>query len=95
MTKIYCKRNNNNGLDFILKERRVEFYLFSQKWHRGVEEYFKDGVSLDEAIRHGKTRKDRMIHKVKTKLPMYIRHIEKESGMTFLEQSKRRLARAA
>lgn len=86
MAKIYCKRNNN-GLDFILKERGSEFFLFSQKWHRGVEEYFKDGRSLDEAIRHGKTRKDRMVHKVKSKLPAYIRYIEDESGMVFLRRS--------
>ena len=97
MTKVYCKRNDDNRLDFFIKERQggAYFFLFSQKWYRGVEEYFKDGVPLDEALRHGKTKRDFMVQKVKSKLPVYIRYIERESGIAFLEQNRRFSARAA
>lgn len=93
MAKIYCKANHSN-LDFIITEKGTEYFLFTQKWHRGVEEYFKNGVALDNAIDHSKSRSDRMVHKVMSKLPMYIKYIEKEYGIAFLEQSKRRLAAA-
>ena len=93
MAKIYCRHNHSN-LDFFIADRGKEYFLFTQKWHRGIEEYFKHGVALDRAINHSKSRSDRMIHKVKSKLPMQIRYIEKEYGIAFLEQSKRRLAAA-
>ena len=94
MIKIQCKRNRSD-LDFFLTDDAREYYLFTQRWNRGVEEYFKNGVMLNKARDHSNGGSDIKIHKAKAKLPMYIRFIEKESGMVFLEQSKRRSERAA
>lgn len=95
MVKITCKTRSNQTLDFFLVDNRKEYYLFTQKRYRVVEEYFKNGVTLDEAIRHGKVKNNCRLHKVKSKLPVYIKYLESESGMAFLDQTKRRSERAA
>lgn len=95
MTTVYCRRNKDNNLDFYIKEKQKEYFLFSQKPYRGLEAFFKKGVSLDIAINHGKGKGDSRMHKVMSKLPAYIRYIEKEYEIAFFEQSKRRLYKTA
>ena len=95
MTRVYCRRNEVNTLDFYIADKDCEYYLFSQKAYLGVEKYFKNGVVLDNAINHSKGRSDYMIHKIMSKIPLYIKYVEKEYGIAFLEQSKRRLADVA
>ena len=95
MTKIYCRRNGTNTLDFYVTNKGYEYYLFSQKVYLGVEKHFKNGVALNDAINHRKGRGDYMIHKTKSKLPIFIKYVEREYGIALLEQSKKRLADAA
>ena len=93
MTTVYCRRNKGNNLDFYIKNKETEYFLFSQRVYRGLESFFEKGVSLDNAINHRKGKGDSRIHKVMTKLPAYIRYIEKEYEIAFFEQSKRRLSK--
>lgn len=95
MTTVYCKRNKNEMLDFYIEEKGEKYYLFPQKPYKGVENYYKKGVSLEKAINHGLCGKDHMIHKVMSKLPAYIRYVEKEYGIAVFEQSKRKLELSA
>lgn len=95
MARVYCRRNETNTLDFYVADKGCEYYLFSQKAYLGVEKHFRNGVSLSNAINHSKGRADYMIHKIMSKLPIYIKYVEKEYGIALLEQSKRRLANAA
>lgn len=90
MTTIYCKRSNN-ALDFFITDKGNEYYMFSQRPYTGVEEYFKKGIALNNAIKHSKCGDNKMIHKTITKLPTYIKYIEKEYGIALLEQSKKKL----
>ena len=98
MTTIYCKRNGSEAqtLDFYVVKDREEFFLFSQKKiYAGLEKHYSRGVSLNDAINHSKGKTDYMIHKTMTKLPVYLRYVEKEYGITLLDQSKKRLRKAA
>ena len=95
MTTVYCIRNKGNNLDFYIKNKETEFFLFSQRLYKGVEKYFRKGVSLNKAIDHSKCWDDYRIHRVMSKLPAYIRYIEKEYEIAFFEQSKRRLSKTA
>ena len=95
MTTIYCKQNSNEKTDFYMIADGVHYYLFSQKKYCGVMKYYRNGVCLKEAINHKRGRSDYAIHKTMTKLPGYIKYIEKEYGIAVLEQSKRKLQEAA
>lgn len=75
MTTIYCKKRETNKIDFYMVTGETEYFLFSQKKsYYGVEKYFRQGVSLDDAINHKKGKSDHMINKTMTKLPIYIRY---------------------
>jgi len=95
MTKIYCKENANGKIDFYIVAEGVHYFLFSQKRYCGVLKYYRNGVCLKDAIDHKRGRSDYAIHRTMTKLPGYIKFIEKEYGIAVLNQSKRRLQEAA
>ena len=98
MNKIYCELNTRNTeqLDFYITTsdgRRI--YLLSQKYYESLEDYFGNGVSLDDALDHSKGGCYISIHKVKSKLPAYIRYAEQEYGVAILNKTRRRLEKSA
>ena len=72
-------------------------FLTIRRNRRGRKSYpdRSNGVCLKDAINHKRGRSDYAIHKTMTKLPGYIKYIEKEYGIAVLEQSKRKLQEAA
>lgn len=95
MTTIYCKHNSNKKTDFYMIANGVHYYLFSQKSYCGVTKFYRNGVCLKDAINHKRGRSDYAIHKTMTKLPSYIRYIEKEYGIAVFDRSIRKLQEAA
>ena len=63
--------------------------MFSQDFRKGVHEYFSKGVRIDEATDFSKSHRDNAIRRTMTKIPMYIKYIEKEYGVEVLERTKR------
>lgn len=88
MKKIYCKKNNGN-LDFYMIYDKKEYYLFSQTYKRGVEDFYKQGVFIDKAIHHGIGKKDCSIHKTMDKLIKYIKYLEKETNVIILKKTQK------
>ena len=90
-TKVYCKTTQKGLHSFYLFTEGDEYFLFSQKYRKGVQNYFgKGGVYLDQARNFAKSNRDTAIVKTMNKLPVYIRYIEKEYDIAVLNQTKKR-----
>ena len=87
---IICEVPEQGKLSFYLVTEDGRFFLFKQDYRKGVKEYFYRGVSLEQACNYKKTNYDTAIIKTMTKLPAYIKYIEKEYGISVLEQTKKK-----
>ena len=92
---VYCKPTDCGAHSFFLVTASREYYLFSQDYRKGVNEYFSKGVCIDEATDFSKSHRDNAIRRTMTKIPMYIKYIEKEYGVEVLEQTKRKNRRSS
>lgn len=88
--KIYCEPIERGTHSFYLTVDGQQYYLFSQNYRRGVQEYFSKGVSIYESMNYSKTHRDEALIRTMTKIPMYINYIEKEYGVQVLEQTKKK-----
>ena len=78
---------------FFLNIGAHSYFLFSQNYRRGVNNYFRTGVRLDEALDVCRSKGDCAIIRTMEKLPSYIRYVEREYGITVLRATARRAAR--
>ena len=74
-TMIYCETVEHGVHAFFMRDRGEEYYLFSQDYRKGVQEYYSRGVLLDDSINFSKSRKDNAIIRTMSKIPMYVRYI--------------------
>ena len=88
--RIYCKANQKGIHTFYLLTERGEYFLFNQNYRKGVHKYFEKGVTLKEAMNYSKCHNDSAMLKTMSKLPMYIKYIEKEYDIEILEKTKQR-----
>lgn len=86
---VYCKPTSKGIHSFYLKSEGEEYFLFCQDYRAGVQDYFSRGVSLDDAYNYSKANHNSALIKTISKLPMYIRYVEKEYGIEVLEQTKK------
>lgn len=86
-TTIFCKVTGKGVHTFYLSANGSEYYLFSQNYRRGVNAYYRNGVSLDAAMDFGKSHHDTALEKTMQKLPTYVKYIEKEYGIAVLSQT--------
>ncbi len=91
-TKIYCKPTAKGVHSFYLLLDSEEYFLFSQAYRKGVEEYYGRGVRIEEAVRHSRAHKDAAIIRTMDKIPMYVKYVEKTYEIEVLEQTKKRNA---
>ena len=91
-TTIYCKATSKGVHSFYLLVGKEEFYLFSQAYRKGVEEFYGRGVQIGESMRYSKAHKDTAITRTMDKIPTYVKYIEKEYAIEVLEQTKKRSA---
>jgi hypothetical protein len=89
-TFIYCVPTQKGIHSFYLVNGNQKFYLFSQKYRKGVQSYYSKGVFLDKAIDFSKARSDSAVERTMSKIPGYVRYIENAYGIEILEQTKRR-----
>ena len=87
---IYSRTTDKDKQTFYLVSQDREYYLFTQKFRRGVKEYFHNKVLLRDALDVSKSRRDTALIRTMTKFPMYIRYIEKEYGITVLESTMKK-----
>ena len=84
---IYSRTTDKDLQTFYLVSQDREYYLFTQKYRRGVKEYFHNKVLLRDALDVSRSRHDTALIKTMTKLPIYIKYIEKEYGVAIMEST--------
>ena len=88
---IYCKVTAKGIHSFYYTKDEETYFLFSQDYRKGVNEYFKNGVPLRIALDYPNYhRHDTALIRTKSKLPSYIKYIEKMNGLEILEQTKKK-----
>lgn len=87
---IFCKVTAKDRHSFFLKKEDETIFLFSQTYRHGVANYYRKGVSLKEAMDHSRSHHDRALARTMTKIPMYIKYVEKEYGIEVFEQTKKK-----
>ena len=95
MTKIFCKTTDKGIHTFYASVNGRSYYLFRQNYRRGVNEYFRRGVTVDAALCFGRSKNNTAIQKTMAKLPAYIRYAEKEYGITILNKTNKKSAKAS
>ena len=86
-TTVFCKVTAKGVHTFYLSANGSEYYLFRQSYRRGVNAYYRNGVSLSDAMDFGKSHRDAALIKTMQKLPAYVKFIEKEYGIAVLAQT--------
>ena len=85
--KIYCTTKTKGTHSFYIKKDGTDYYLFSQDYRRGVQEYFGRSVSFDEAIDFSRAKKDNAILHTMEKLSLYSKYIERQYGIAICKKS--------
>ena len=88
---ITCENPNKGTLSFYLSPEEGKYYLFSQNYRKGMADYFKNGLRLDMAYDFSKCHNDSAVIRVLSKLPSYIKYIEKEYTISVLRQTKKKM----
>lgn len=88
-TKIYCKTTSKGVHSFYLLTESAELFLFNQPYRRGVADYFTKAIVLDEAINYSRAHEDAALMRTMTKIPMYVKYVEKEYGIEVLNRTKK------
>ncbi|MBQ8739549.1 MAG: hypothetical protein IJZ04_08650 [Clostridia bacterium] len=89
-SKIYCKSTGHDQISFYLEKDGCDYYMFTQRFKRSAFEYYAHGVTVSDALSSKKGTRDIAILKVMSKLPSYIRYIEREYGIVVLRKTQRR-----
>lgn len=86
---VYCVKKQGLHSFFIIQGGQ-KYYLFSQNYRKGVQKYYCKGVSLNESIDYSKAHNDSAVIRTMTKLPMYIKYVEKEYSIEVFEKTKQK-----
>lgn len=92
-TTIYCKPTEKGVHSFFLIVGTEEFFLFSQAYRKGVDEYYGRGVRIDESMKYSRAHNDSAITRTMDKIPMYVRYIEREYDIEVFEKTKKHSGR--
>lgn len=92
MAKVYCMADNNSKQHFYVEAKGKSYYLFSQDFRRGVQNYYASGVDLNRALDVSKAKFDAAIARTMRKLPSHLRYIEKEYDVQILNRTKKQFA---
>ena len=88
--KIYCKTTDKGDHNFYLQVNKQEYYLFSQIYRKSVQSYFNNGILLADIYDFSKAHRNNAITHTLTKLPLYIKYIESEYGITVLNRTRKK-----
>lgn len=84
---ITCQKNQAGNHNFFIKHKGKEYYLFSQPYHRGVNIYFANGVSLNNVLNYRTAKGDHKVIKTMSKMKMYIKYVENEYELKILNST--------
>ena len=84
---IYCKVTGKGIHSFYLENKNGKYFLFNQNYSKSAKEFFENGVNLNEAMDFSRSRGDTVLKKTMSKLPMYIRFIEKDCDIEILNSA--------
>lgn len=87
---IFCETTAKGINTFYLSTDGQRYYLFNQDYRKGVQEYFGRGVSINEAMNYSRSHNDSALVRTMSKIPMYVKYIEKEYAIEVFEQTKKR-----
>jgi len=86
MVKVICEQFNDNHRFYML-DGNAEYYLFSQKYKKAVNQFYSNGVPLNRAIKHGECKRSKVLHHTMNKLKSSIQYIEKEYNISILDST--------
>lgn len=86
---ILCEISEKGIHTFYLLTCEQRYYLFNQDFRKGVHEYFSRGVLINDAMDYSKSHKDNAVVKTMSKIPMYVKYIEKEYAIEIFERTKK------
>ena len=86
-TRIFCRTTTKGIHTFYLNSDGKEYYLFHQDYRKGVAKYYRNGVTLTEAMNFSRSGHDSAIMKTMQKLPIYLKYAEKEYGIYILDKT--------
>lgn len=84
---IKCYTKEKGIHKFYIEYGGKRYFLFSQDYRRGVNNYFCKGVSLHNALCIKTAKRNHAVIKTMSKLKIYIRYIEKEYGLKILKKT--------
>ena len=87
---VYCIPTDKGIHTFYLVVDGKEYYLFRQNYRKGVNSFFRDGVTLDRALDFTKAHHNDALIRTMQKLPIYIKYIEKYYGLEVLRATAKR-----
>ena len=71
---------SNGWIHFYLTSGKQTRYLFSQKFTKGVYQYFRDGRSENEIKKFNKWNRNPRLDKTIEKIPLYVRYVFREEA---------------
>ena len=71
---------SNGWIHFSLTSGKQTRYLFSQKFTKGVYQYFRDGRSENEIKKFNKWNRNPRLDKTIEKIPLYVRYVFREEA---------------
>ena len=86
-TFIKCTGNNMGGHSFYINHDGVDYLLFNQRYHTGVNRTFKNGIDLTNSLNPKTAKGDTAVLKTISKMKPYIKFIEKEYQVKILDTS--------
>lgn len=93
-TKIYCKKSHyKNQHYFYARIEGTDYYLFSQKMYRGVENRYSKGIDLNKAL--DRSYNDYAVRRTAERLLSNLKKKEKEIGVFFLNKNAKKQSREA
>ena len=87
--KIYCIRQNDKQLFYVSKNGK-DYYLFSEKSRKVVDNFFSKPLTYDEATDFSKARRNFYVMNTMKKIPSYVRYIEKYYGIVLTNKGQKR-----
>ena len=91
---IYCTDPSNvSGLDFYMRDKNREHFLFRQPYRKSTYDYFHTGVRLEKAMDFSKAGNNHMITCVMRRIPSALKYLASIDEIQILEH--RRLRKCA
>lgn len=87
---IICKKTEHGTQNFFLLNGTDEYFLFTEGYKKGVYDYYSRGVRLDDANNFSKSKRNTALMKTMSKIPMYVKYLEREYDLEIFEKTKRK-----